>query len=510
MPDQLSILLILSFLCLMTGLFSPESIIKWGIPNFEYRKKILITMSVVTIIAAIVYTKEDPTLPSDESLSVLSTIEESSMSRVSEKQKNLSSSDGVGLDGVEVELLKVLTLSSEDNDFLSEESYLKVELRIENHSDEVITYNPYQFLIQNEEGKKFIPSITSLNIEDALGAGDLEPGEKVIGSLVYTQDKEENLVKIQYIPIASQPSYSLNFDLSTEDVSVLNKLEEEAEVSTSQTVEIGDLIKESGVEYQVLSASRLNKIESSHPKTGSQYLKVELAIKNTSNNTLFVFPYHFEVRNEKNHVIKPITSLIETENLLGLSEIVSGGILQGTLLFEIPQQSTQLKLMYSNPSYFKTEHVAIDLLTQPKTTEVLVPSIQLDELWKVGTRLVPCELEGIQLTTYSFDFKTQTDYTKAKKGRKFLVIDVALKNLSEKAHQYTTFDFKLLTSTGQLLMPSLTLIDNQSEFKSGSLEFEQETTGLLIFEVDETESNFSLIYSPSNWLNPQKMMIPLT
>lgn len=466
-------------------------------------------MSAVTIIAAFVYTKNNPTLPPDEIQSVLYTVEQSSVDRLSEDQENKSSSDILGLDGVEVELLEVTSLSSEDSALLSEESYLKVELRIENHSDEAITYNPYQFLMQNEEGKKFIPSITSLNIEDELGAGELNPGEKVIGSLLYTHAKEERPVKIQYIPIASQPSYSLNFDLSPESINVLNKLEKDAATTSSQTGAIGDLIKETGIEYQVLSASRLNSLESSQPKAGAQYLKVEIAIKNTSNDTLFVFPYHFEVHNEKNQVIKPITSLIETENLLGISEIVSGGTLQGTLLFEIPQQSSELKLMYSNPSSFKTEHVAIDLLSQNKTPQDLIPSINLDELWKIGTRLVPCELEGMQLTNYSFDFKTQTDYTQSKEGRKFLVIDVALKNLSEQVNKYTTFDFKLLTSTGQLLMPSLALIDNQSEFKSGSLEFEQETAGLLIFEVDETESNFSLIYSPSNWLNPQKVMIPL-
>lgn len=494
----------------MTGLLSPESIIKWGIPNFKYRKNILITMSTVTIIAAIVYTKNNPILPSDEIQSVLPTIKQSSVDSLLENQTNQSSSDVLGLDGVEVELLEVTSLSSEDTSLISEQSYLKVELRIENHSDEMITYNPYQFLIENEDGKNFIPAITSLNIEDELGAGELNPGEKVTGSLVYTHDEGENPVKIQYIPIASQPSYSLNFDLLTESVSVLNKVEEDPQITSSQVVAIGALIKEAGIEYQVLSASRLNTLESSQPKTGAQYLKVEIALKNTSNDTLFVFPHHFEVRNEKNKVIKPITSLIETENLLGLSEIISGGVLQGSLLFEIPKQSTELKLMYSNPSSFKTKHVAINLLTQSKTTETLVPSIKLDELWKVGTRLVPCPLEGMQLTTYSFDFKTKTDYTQPKEGRKFLVIDVTLKNLSEEVNKYTTFDFKLLTSTGQLLMPSLALIDNQSEFKSGSLEFEQETAGQLIFEVDESDSNFSLIYSPSNWLNPQKVMIPLT
>ena len=458
------------------------------------------------MIASFVYTQNDPTLPPDEIQSVLSTGEASSVDSLSENQESKSSSDGLGLDGIEVELVEITSLSNENNVFLSEESYLKIGLRIENHSDEVITYNPYQFLIQNEDGKKFIPVITSLNIENALGAGELSPGENVMGSLVYTHDKGENPVKIQYIPVTSQPSYSLNFDLLTESGSMLNKLEEDP----TQTGAIGDLIKETGIEYQVLSASRLNSLESSQPKTGAQYLKVEIAIKNTSNDTLFVFPYHFEVHTEKNQVIKPITSLIETENLLGLSEIVSGGTLQGTLLFEIPQQSSELKLMYSNPSSFKTEHVAIDLLSQNKTPQELIPSLNLDELWKIGTRLVPCELEGMQLTTYSFDFKTQTDYTQLKEGRTFLVINVALKNLSERVNKYTAFDFKLLTSTGQLLMPSLALIDNQSEFKSGSLEFEQETAGLLIFEVDETESNFSLIYSPSNWLNPQKVMIPLT
>ena len=56
MPDLTSMLLIISFLCLMTGLFSPDIVIKWGIPNFKYRKITFILASGVTLTGSMIYT----------------------------------------------------------------------------------------------------------------------------------------------------------------------------------------------------------------------------------------------------------------------------------------------------------------------------------------------------------------------------------------------------------------------------------------------------------------------
>lgn len=40
MPNITSMFLLLAFICLMTGIFSPDIVIKWGIPHLKNRKNI--------------------------------------------------------------------------------------------------------------------------------------------------------------------------------------------------------------------------------------------------------------------------------------------------------------------------------------------------------------------------------------------------------------------------------------------------------------------------------------
>ena len=59
-------LLLLCFLCLMTGLFSPDGVIKRAIPNLKYRKMILLFLGGFVIVSSIAYTTSLETSLSEE------------------------------------------------------------------------------------------------------------------------------------------------------------------------------------------------------------------------------------------------------------------------------------------------------------------------------------------------------------------------------------------------------------------------------------------------------------
>lgn len=488
-------LLIISFLCLMTGLFSPDIVIKWGIPNFKYRKITFILASGVTLTGSMIYTMGfDASQPEESqivSLDITST--DTDVNHPSDEKKEM--------DGVMIELLEIK---------VSEQaSTLFIDLAIENRSDEPISYNPYQFLVETTSGKQFVPSIYVTEERMLLGAGELNPGDKIEGSLTYSILSDEVPASLRYLPATSSPSQNLIFDLTLEKT-ILTDSAKSDEVSLAKTAAIGEVIKEEGIEYQVLEANRLDQLGNHTPKVGHDFLKVQLAIKNISNDNLLIFPYHFEVSYGKQSKLKPVTSLIDQENLLSLSELVSGGIILTDIVFEVPKSSSNLTLTYSNPLRFQSKLKAVNLDTKGQTENLLTPSIDLGDDWIVGSHLIPSVLEGMELTTYSYELKDETLYTKSRIGKQFVLIDVSLKNKVEQKRRYTAFDFKLLTSNGQLLMPSLMLIDNQSEFKSGELAFEEETTGILLFEVEQGDASYSLVYSPSNWENSERIIIPLS
>lgn len=95
-----------------------------------------------------------------------------------------------------------------------------------------------------------------------------------------------------------------------------------------------------------------------------------------------------------------MTSLIETENLLKMTEIVSGGVIEGSLMFEIPKNATNLMLYYTLPTLFSKETLSVNLELEHEVKNTLTPSLSFNENWLFGERLVPIELENMILTVF--------------------------------------------------------------------------------------------------------------
>ena len=75
---------------------------------------------------------------------------------------------------------------------VSEDSQtLWLELAIENQSAQSISYNPYQFLLETNDGKKIVPSIQVIQDQIRLESGELHPGERIQGGLTYTISSDE-------------------------------------------------------------------------------------------------------------------------------------------------------------------------------------------------------------------------------------------------------------------------------------------------------------------------------
>lgn len=483
MPNITSMFLLLAFICLMTGIFSPDIVIKWGIPHLKNRKNILITFSGVIIGCSFLYA-----------------LNENPMISVTEAASSTRSQSSKPLEKVIYQIGEVGTLHEttlELNSVNQTEEILSINIVLRNHSDEVLAYNPYQFILKTNTGGSLVPNVDD---ETTLKAGELAPGDEVSGTLIYTYPLDEGY-SFEYRPVATNALASITFDLEIEALQV---------VSQPKVMGIGDMVTNESIDLQVTKVERLNKTELSTPKKGYEYVKVDLMLKNKTDDTLIFFPYHFELSDQYNQKLKPMTSLIETENLLKMTEIVSGGVIEGSLMFEIPKNATNLMLYYTLPTLFSKETLSVNLELEHEVKNTLTPSLSFNENWLFGERLVPIELENMILTVFSYDKVNETTYSKAKDGKSFIIIDVQLENRSETDKNYSAYDFKLLTDKGELILPSLTLIDNDHEFKSGSLAMESSIEGLLIFEVDDFDTQLSLIYSPSQWEHSQKLVIPLS
>ena len=81
-------------------------------------------------------------------------------------------------------------------------------------------------------------------------------------------------------------------------------------------------------------------------------------------------------------------------------------------------------------------------------------------------------------------------------GKEYLEVKVKIVNNSDSSQSYSDYDFKLRNSTGVEAYTSF-VEDTADRLSSASLASGGNVTGTMVFEVEKTETDLTLIYSPS-------------
>lgn len=134
-----------------------------------------------------------------------------------------------------------------------------------------------------------------------------------------------------------------------------------SDTNSSTTVEhkVGEAVDIKGEELTVKTVKKNYETGSQFlkPDTDNQYVKIDLSIKNNTDNSINVSPFEFKildssgVYHDTNFILKdPITS----------TKIAKGGNLSGSISFEVPKNDDNLKLIYT-PSLWSDDHVEIKL-----------------------------------------------------------------------------------------------------------------------------------------------------
>jgi flagellar hook assembly protein FlgD len=78
--------------------------------------------------------------------------------------------------------------------------YVKVEIHIENDSKDEISYNTFDWKIQDSNGKIVDADSTTYSVDGALGSGQLAAGGKVSGFLVFQASSGDSDLTLRYEP----------------------------------------------------------------------------------------------------------------------------------------------------------------------------------------------------------------------------------------------------------------------------------------------------------------------
>src|SRR5205807_851768 len=84
---------------------------------------------------------------------------------------------------------------------------IAASVSIENTGNQIISYSPYDFFIQNKSGQLFGPQF-AFRLADTymIGSGNLAPGSKKIGTIIFVVEKSDEPFLFLYEPFTlNQP-----------------------------------------------------------------------------------------------------------------------------------------------------------------------------------------------------------------------------------------------------------------------------------------------------------------
>ena len=111
----------------------------------------------------------------------------------------------------------------------------------------------------------------------------------------------------------------------------------------------------------VTNVERSQGSEYSKPKSGKEYVIVSLKIENKGKDNLSYNPFYFKMQNSQGQQEDyTITMGVNDDTQLNSGELIPGGSVEGTLVFEEPKGDTGLILIY-NDNLWSSKELKIKL-----------------------------------------------------------------------------------------------------------------------------------------------------
>ena len=137
---------------------------------------------------------------------------------------------------------------------------------------------------------------------------------------------------------------------------------ESTQESKETEYKVGDVINFEGEEVTVTNVEKNYDTGNQYltPKTGNEFVKVTINIKNISNNEISVGAFEFELQNSKGSIENIVSPTYSLEDVFDNAKLVPGGERSGSMIFEAPKDDTGLKLVYK-PSFLSSKELKINL-----------------------------------------------------------------------------------------------------------------------------------------------------
>lgn len=133
-------------------------------------------------------------------------------------------------------------------------------------------------------------------------------------------------------------------------------------VATKEVYEVGETVAMDDKELTVTKVTRNYNTgnQYSTPKSGKEFVKVSLKLENKSNNELHAGSYDFNIIDSSGAKETPAAPTYSLNDEFESVQLVSGGVREGSLVFEVQKDDSNLTLVYE-PSWFSNHQIKIKL-----------------------------------------------------------------------------------------------------------------------------------------------------
>ncbi len=146
--------------------------------------------------------------------------------------------------------------------------------------------------------------------------------------------------------------------------STVSKVSTTSENSTAEDTKseynVGDVIAFDGKEFTVTKVQKNFSIKYSEPKSGYEFIKLDVKIENKSDSNISVNTYNFKMQDSNGAIEDVSMETYSADDGFESAELIPNGKRSGSIIFEVPKNDTNLKLIYE-PSFWSNKKVMIKI-----------------------------------------------------------------------------------------------------------------------------------------------------
>lgn len=211
---------------------------------------------------------------------------------------------------------------------------------------------------------------------------------------------------------------------------------------------IGEVVEGDAMELVVRSVERTTQIgEYQEADSGNTFVVLRVAVKNKADD-FANFSSHFQATLENPDGVAYEPSFSVTDHPLQSGLLASGEVSRGDMVFEVPEDETDLTLSMDLSSFdlFNFSRIQVDLTEEADTVGDIEQSLNVD-VNSVGDSVTH---EDVTVTVHNVRTESQLgQYSQADEGHEYVIPEIEVENgTSEELQVSTLLQMAMKTDTG--------------------------------------------------------------